>query len=180
VGGLVLMLIGIGVWLCLHRRPKTGDRDQITVFHASPTKGHGTNDPAAPSNQDGMPTMRSIQMRHGQNGAVNHASAGAHAVVDVLTKTPGRLQLIPARAVRADSGHLPRELPRNSVDAPPAPNVEEIIPPGIGSPNSPVDPVIWNELRGLVRAEVERLALRRGSLQAPPSYNSRESEEDDR
>ncbi|KAJ7246679.1 hypothetical protein C8J57DRAFT_1674815 [Mycena rebaudengoi] len=182
MGGLVLMLIGIGVWLCLHKRRKAGDRDQITVFRASPTKGHRTNDPVAPSNQDGMPIMRSIQkMRRGKNRAVNHASDGAHAVVDVLTKTPGRVQLTPAQAFRADSGQLPNELSHNPVDAFPASNVEEIHPPGIASRNGPVDPIIWSELRGLVRAEVEaHLVARRGSLQALPSYNSHESEEEDR
>ncbi|KAJ7271774.1 aspartic peptidase domain-containing protein [Mycena rebaudengoi] len=169
-------------YACLHRRRKTGDRDQITVFRASPTNGHRTNDPAAPSNRDGMPIMRSIlKMRRGQNRAVNHASDGAHAAVDVFTKTPGRLQLMLARAVRADSGRLPSELSRNPADALPAPNVAEIYPPGIASSNGPVDPVIWNELRGLVRTEMsEFLAVRLGSLQAPPSYNSRESEEEDR
>ncbi|KAJ7247450.1 aspartic peptidase domain-containing protein [Mycena rebaudengoi] len=179
VGGLVLMLIGIGVWLCLHRRRKKGNRDQITVFHAPPPNGHRTKDPVASLNQDGMPIMHSIQtMRRGKNGAVNHASDGAHVVVDALTMTPGRPQLIPAQTVYADNGQLPNELPDNPV-AHSASNVDEVQPPDIASPGGPVNPIVWNELRRL-RAEVERLAARRDSLQAPPSYNSRESEEEDR
>ncbi|KAJ7280775.1 aspartic peptidase domain-containing protein [Mycena rebaudengoi] len=178
VAGLVLMLIGIGVWLSLRRRSKNGDRDHITVFRASPTNdGHRTNSIAAPSNQGGMPMMRSIHKK-GQNGAVTHTSHRTHRVADVLTKTPDGLQLITGRAVPADNHHLNSELP-NPVDACPAPNVDEVQPPNVASPGGPIDPVIWNELLSL-RAEVERVAVGLGSLQAPPSYNSRESVEEDR